>query len=202
MLKTHITSMLMLAIIIPNGVRPQPSPSTPQRLDDPEAYRVYAALLPEEWIVREGRAKTLVFQEETATYRGCMPSGKPLETDWLAVVKDFTSANATPRLLRAGFDLGVPYLVVPSADIRGLIQSSRTSDPFGWDGFYQKYPDSGGYMFVSAVGFDAPKQRAMVYMAHGCGGLCGGGTYHFLEKTGGVWRRARLADVTNCMWVS
>jgi hypothetical protein len=55
-----------------------------------------------------------------------------------------------------------------------LFQSSRTSVTLVWDGFYQKYPDSGGYMFLSAVGFDAPKQRAMVYMAGSCGGLCRG----------------------------
>jgi len=73
--------------------------------------------------LRAARAKTLVFQEETATDKSCIPSGKPLETDWLPVLKDFTGANATPKLLRTGFDLGVPYVVVPSADIRGLIQS-------------------------------------------------------------------------------
>ena len=96
----------------------------------------------------------------------------------------------------------MPYVVVASADIRALFQPPTTSATLGWDGFYQKYPNSGGYVSVSAVAFDAPKRRAMVYMAHSCGGLCGGGTYHFLEKVGGVWRRARLAGVTNCMLAS
>ncbi len=202
MLKIHIVTVLMLAMVIPTGGRPQRSPSTPQPLDDPEAYKVYAALLPGEWTVRSAHAKTLVFQQETMTNPTCMPSGKPLETDWLPVLKDFTSANAAPKLLRAGFDVGVPYVVVPSADIQTTFQSPTASRTGGWDGFYQKYPESGGYMAVSAVGFDASKQRAIVYMEHSCGLLCGGGTHHLLEKIGGVWRRAQLAGITNCMWAS
>jgi len=192
--------LLMLASLIP--VKAQPSPSTPQPLDDPEAYKVYAALLPEEWTVQAAHAKTLVFQAETTTEKACVPSGPSLETDWLPVMQDFKSANATPKFLRADVDLGVPYVVVASADIEATLRSSKTSETFGWDGFYKKFPDSGGYMMVSVVGFDAQKQRAIVYMAHSCGGLCGGGTYHFLEKSGGVWRRARAAGITNCAWAS
>lgn len=203
MLKNHVMSVLVLATIVPTGVRLQPSPAISQSLDDPDSYQVYAALLPEEWIVQQAHAKTLVFQEETTTQRGCLPSGTPLETEWLPVLQDFRSANAAPKLLRAGFDIGRPYVVVASADIRATFQLTRTSVTLGWDGFYRQYPDSGGgYIMVSAVGFDAPKQRAIVYMAHACGGLCGAGTYHFLEKTAGVWRRARPTGIANCMWAS
>jgi hypothetical protein len=46
------------------------------------------------------------------------------------------------------------------------------------------------------------KKRAMVYMAHSCGSLCGGGTYHLLEKVEGVWREAKIPGVSNCMWES
>lgn len=49
--------------------------SKPMPVDEPEAYAVYASLLPNEWIVRVAKAKTLVVQEETATNWQCMPSG-------------------------------------------------------------------------------------------------------------------------------
>ena len=133
MLKIRTVTVLMLAIVIPTAVRTQPSPSTLQLLDDPEAYKVYAALLPEEWTVRSAHAKTLVFREETVNNPGCLPSGKPLENDWLPVLKDFTSANVTPKLLRPGFDMGMPYIVVPFADIRLTLQSSTTYSTGGWD---------------------------------------------------------------------
>jgi len=65
MLKIHMTSMLVLATIIATNARSQPSPSILQPLDDPEAYKVYAALLPEQWPVQAAHAKTLVFREDT-----------------------------------------------------------------------------------------------------------------------------------------
>ena len=80
-------------------------------------------------------------------------------------------------------DLRHPYLVVPRRDIMALF--SKTGG--NWPEFYRRYPDSGGYVEVSAVGFDRAKTRAMVYMAHHCGGLCGGGTHHLLEKVDGAW---------------
>jgi len=42
----------------------------------------------------------------------------------------------------------------------------------------------------------------MVYVAHGCGGLCGGATHHFVEKVDGLWRAATIKDLENCQWVS
>jgi hypothetical protein len=173
-----------------------------QTVEDPEAYAVYASLLPNEWTVRVARAKTLVVQRETGTNWKCMPSGKPLETDWKPVLDDFRTQNADARELRPGFALGTPYVVVPRADIQATFREVANDPMFGWTGFYKKHPDSGGFMVVSAVGFDAVKQRAIVYMAHSCGSLCGGGTHHLLEKIGDVWRQARIPGVTNCSWAS
>lgn len=171
-------------------------------VEDPEAYAVYASLLPNEWTVRTAHAKTLVFQEETGTNWRCMSSGKPLEEDWRPVVDSLRSENARPRRLRVGFPLGTPYLVVPSADIKASFSDLPNDPNFGWGGFYKRYPDSGGFMVVSAVGFDVSKKRAMVYMAHSCGSLCGGGTHHLLEKVDGAWRAANLPGVSNCVWAS
>lgn len=174
----------------------------PKAIDDPEAYAVYASLVADEWPVRVAKAKTLVFQRETATNRQCMPSGKPLETDWRPVVESFHSENGSARTIREGFPLGVPYVVVPSAEIKASFKDVPNDPMFGWSGFYKRYRDSGGFMTVSAVGFDREKRRAMVYMAHSCGGLCGGGTHHLLEKVDGVWREAKVPGISSCSWVS
>ncbi|HYM26062.1 MAG TPA: hypothetical protein VEU08_22750 [Vicinamibacterales bacterium] len=174
-------------------------------LEDPDAYAVIASLLPSEWSVRDAHAKRLVFQQETETYRQCMPSGPPLETDWKLVVESFWSENATTRLLRGDADLGIPYVVVPREEVRAtLLEVPRVpNDPAsGWTGFYRHYPDSGGFMIASAVGFDAAKKRAMVYLSHTCGGLCGGGQHHLLEKVDGRWREARVEGLNNCIWAS
>jgi hypothetical protein len=176
--------------------------SLAQAVEDPEAYVVYASLLPREWTVRVAGAKTLVFQRETGTNWKCMPSGKPLETEWKPVVDDFRAQNTSTRELRPGFALGIPYVVASRIDIQATFREVQNDPMFGWTGFYRRYPDSGGFMVVSAVGFDSAKRRAMVYMAHSCGSLCGGGTHHLLERADGGWREARIPGVTQCSWAS
>ena len=177
---------------------PKPTP-----VDDPEAYAVYASLLPNEWTVTVAKAKRLVVQEETATNWQCMPSGKPLETDWKPVLDSYRAANASIRSIRGNQPLGLPYDVVPSAVIGAAFEKPIPNGVYdGWGGFYRKYPDSGGYMQFSAVGFDADRTRAMVYVAHSCGGLCGGGMHHLLQKIDGAWREAKIDDLVQCTWAS
>jgi hypothetical protein len=166
---------------------------------EPESYAVYRLLIPREWPVRVAKAKQIVLKQETVTKPTCFPSGRPLQEEWKPVVDDFRAQNRVPRVLQAGFDVGVPYLLVPAREIEQMFSGSLPGD---WRAFYARYPDSGGYTEVSAVGFDPTKTRAMVYVAHGCGGLCGGGTHHFVEKVDGLWRAATIKDLENCQWVS
>ena len=168
-------------------------------MDDPEAYAVYAGLLQTAWSVRFAHVKTLVFQQETGTRWECVPSGKPLEAEWKPVMENLREENAGVKLLQAGFALGIPYVVVPTADLQASIHGVPNSP---WSGFYERYPDSGGFIVASAVGFDPLKQRAIVYMAYSCGPLCGGGSYHFLEKVDGAWHEANSMGVVNCFWAS
>jgi hypothetical protein len=171
----------------------------PRTLDDPEAYAVYASLLPNEWALSRARAKRLVFQKETSAGRGCFPTGAPLQDDWKPVADNFRSENASQRALREGFALGVPYVVVPSAEIRALFADLRDD---GWGRFYQRYPDSGGYIAVSAVGFDAEKRRAMVHFGSVYGMLGANWKFFFLNKTDAGWRETRIPGVSNCLIMS
>ena len=174
----------------------------PREIDDPEAYAVYASLIPDEWTVRVAGAERLVVLRETATYNQCIPSGGPMETEWRPVVDSFRAGNAAVRFVLSDRDLRHPYVVVPRAEITQLFKDPGNDPAFGWTRFYNRYPDSGGYMEFSAVGFDPSKTRALVYMAHHCGSLCGGGTHHLLQKVDDRWQPARLKDVTQCRWGS
>jgi hypothetical protein len=196
---TAIRTCVIVAAVIWSEAVSKSQKAGAKPIDDPEAYAVYASLLPSQWPVSAARAKTLLFQQETATDWECMPTGKPLQTDWKPVVDSFRAENVGIRRVLAGFQLGFSYLVVPAAKIKASFHTVK-GDPAGVD---RRYPDSGGsFVVVSAVGFDAEKRRAMVYMAWGCGAECGGGTYHLLEKVEGSWRAARLSDVRNCSWRS
>jgi len=191
----HWTNLLRLIIgtcaacFLAASSLPAQAPRTDlQPLDDAEAYRVYASLVPREWAVTAAHATTLVFQQETVTNWQCMPSGKPIETDWREVMDNFRAANAAVKLLGEGFPMDPPYVVVPRAAKDATLS--------------KKYPQSGGIMFVSVPGFDVERKRAIVYMAHTCGSLCGGGMHHLLEKIDGRWQEARVPDLQNCRWDS
>jgi hypothetical protein len=171
-------------------------PTAQAVIDDPEAYAVYATLIG--WENHTAKAKPLVIQRETATNNWCTLSGAALEGDWKPVVEDFKRQNAPVRFLAPDRDLEVPYIVVPVKDIRAFFKQGGGD----WQAFYRRYPDSGGYVEVSAVGFNQAKTRALAYMAHHCGGLCGSGTHYLLEKVNGAWREAKVAGVSTCGWVS
>ena len=125
-----------------------------------------------------------------------------MEDEWKPVVDSFKAENAAVRHVLSGRNLHLPYIVVPRADITQLFKGAVDDPAFGWTDFYNQYPDSGGYMEFSAVGFDPSRTRAMVYVAHHCGSLCGGGAHHLLQKVDGRWQPARLKGVTQCIWMS
>ena len=179
-----------------------PPPSSSQApIDDPAAYAVYATLLADHELVRMG-AKTLVIRQETTnpTDRACLPSGEAMETDWRPVLEAYNAANAAVHSVLGGDRLGRPYTVVSAARIEAVFKDSVQGAV--WDAFHRRYPDARGYVEVSAVGFDAERRRAMVYLAHHCGLLCGGGQVYLLEKVDGTWRKVDPPGLQRCYWVS
>jgi len=172
-------------------------PAVQTAIDDPEAYVVYATLIDDEIPAKPTR-KQLVIQRETVVNKDCTMSGGALETDWKPVADDFKVQNARVRFVAPDRDLHRSYIVVPQKDLLAFF----TKQGGRWPSFYQRYPDSGGYVELSAVGFDDRKTRAMVYVAHACGDLCGAGSYRLLEKVAGKWADADVPGVSACMWIS
>ena len=80
------------------------------------------------------------------------------------------------------FHIEKPYEIVGLDIIEAVFKNG------GWDGFYKSYPESGGYIVMSAVGFNKEKTRAVVYTGSSCGGLCGRWRFHLLEKSQGSWK--------------
>lgn len=179
------------------------SPRVPAKdITDPDAYSVYRAVIPHEWPVRVANAKRLVIAREAATYDQCLPTGPPMGAEWRPVLENYKAENEGVRHLLADRDLGIPYIVQPLEELNAFFTPPAGNFERGWSNFYRRYPDSGGYMEVSAVGFNTTKTRALVYVSHHCGGLCGGGSHHLLEKGDGGWQRANLKDVKMCIWMS
>lgn len=195
MLKTLVLSLVVPLFVCPiqGTQKAEPAPYLV-----PEAYQIYASILPERWPIRVAHAKKLVISAETVEpFRMCLqPEGESVAL-LAPVIENFVEMNKRSWLLQASLQLDQPYEFVSEKELKTIFQAG----PEGWKAFYDKYPDSGGYNELSAVGFNADKTIAIVYEAHSCGGLCGAGDFYVLEKKDGNWQPLKWRG-TSCSWMS
>jgi hypothetical protein len=188
-----IATLIILALLLSQGVTS--STGKAPSYEDHEAYEVYSAILPLEWPLRVAHAKSLIIQNETKSYEMCLRPYKEWEEKIGPAISDYLKSNAKPSLLQPRIKIAVPYRLIIADELRSAIQTA------GWEEFYQRYPDSGGWIELSAVGFNVNKTVAVVYMGHHCGSLCGGGGFHVLEKKDGKWV-ALDWEGSSCAWAS
>src|SRR6185503_5401852 len=198
-----LVSFVVASVVV---VHPQGQPA--DVISDPEAYRVYAMLFPTLWPVRAAHARNLVIQGQSTIKTGgpfegpnCLPTGlptgEPLEAEWQSVTDSFKRENTRRRRLLPQFPvMVVSYRLVAEADILRTIKP-----PDFWKGFYAKFPNSGGYYVVSAVGFNEAQTRAMVYIETHSGLLGASGQFYLLEKNDGQWAQSTLR-ISACLWES
>lgn len=199
MIKTAVVAVLALTLL---GLGQAPEANRPQGLKPhvvPEAYGVYAALIPE--VLRSKGDRRPVIQDETqaapffSSVRDCLPFYDRLL--YRDVIEDFDRVNQAPKLLVEGrLRLIQSHELVKRATITQIFHGGVEK---GWREFYERFPMSRGYSLVSAVGFNSDKTQALVYFGHHCGGLCGFGRFYLLEKKDGKWQ---VAPIVGCRWNS
>ena len=150
-----------------------------------EAYAVYSVLLPLEESSEFAKG-TLVIQQDTVSGRLVLEECLTTEAanKFKDAVADYKRLNSETWLLQRKFQGKAPYELVRAETIRSLFEGNRD----GWHAFYERYPKSGGYVALSAVGFNKDKTKAIVYSGSSCGGLCGHWSFHLLEKVGAKWK--------------
>jgi hypothetical protein len=171
------------------------SQAAPAAYEDADAYEIYKTILPSQWPLRVAKAKRLVIRSETRNYEMCLRPKAEWEQKIGPAISDYLKLNKNPWTLQPKFSIELPYEFVTTGEFQ------TTLDATGWEGFYSKYPKSGGLIEFSAVGFNGDKTVAVVYIGHLCGTLCGGGTFHVLEKKDGKWMAAHWEGL-RCSWVS
>lgn len=173
---------------------------TPATLTDPDAYAVYSTLIPTDSFVRGAQPTELVIQGATDA-RGtawCAPSGPDLSGLWLEALNDLNERQRRSEVFERRFSLPMAYRFETRETIESVFAAAG---PAGWEAFNAAYPKSKGFIRLSAVGFDATRQHAIVHLAHSCGGLCGEAAYHFLKRRTFGWDEVRL-KVNACFVVS
>ena len=110
---------------------------------------------------------------------------------------DYNKQNSKPRLLKAEeLRSGRKIELISSSDLDSLFADGRIS---GWKKFHEIHPDLQGFTGLSAVGFSADKNFAVVFSGRYCGPTCGAGGIVTLTRKNGVWHR-NLDQL--CSWIS
>jgi hypothetical protein len=171
---------------------PPSSDKTRQQGIEDEEYAVYSALINAS-LNDENRNRPLVIEETPSPWIGFIDEERASFYDDLKksspallaeTVDDLQAKNKESHKFERRFDIGRPYLLISEKELEDIFQEGGGG---GWDEFFQKYPQARGFATFSRVGFNQEKTQALVYQAHSCGGLCGGGSYVLLVKSNGVW---------------
>lgn len=169
----------------------------PTPYEDVEAYQVYSAIIPSEWPLRVANAKQVVIHEATKGYEMCLRPEKEYEEIIGPAISEYVRLNQQSWMLHRDFLIERPYELISADELKATFEQGLP----GWKKFYDQHPDSGGWIELSAVGFNADKTIAVVYMGHSCGGLCGGGAFHVLQKRDGKWIPLEWKG-TRCAWAA
>ena len=70
----------------------------------------------------------------------------------------------------------------------GSNSANKVSLDEAWKKFYKSFPGASGWTSVSIPGYSSDGEIAVVYVAHYCGTLCGGGSYVYLRRIKGEWK--------------
>jgi hypothetical protein len=168
------TNILVIATIMLGLVQ---APPAPEPVTDPDAYEVYAMLLDNPF-----SDAVLVLQQETVDAREACPQAFLNKPSLADVYADFQNQNSRVRVLQPVLPLKQRYRLVPRTQIRADFaewKESKTS------------PGPPDVSAVSAVGFNATKDRAIVYVTQNGSGWVG-----TLEKKAGTWVRGGGAGCT------
>lgn len=159
----------------------------PQVDPDVEEYVVYNDLLESRYT--NGDISQILFFDHTrvpneglleqnlASFQQETPLGEDL-------VNSFKERNQQPHPLEPGLDFGLEYQLLTQEEIDEIHSQDEASD---WKLFYESYPNTVGFIYLSRVGFNADFSKALLYLEqyHYDRPIQGG--YYFLVKQDGRW---------------
>src|ERR1035438_3249585 len=155
--RTALAAVVFLGFL--SGGMAQQS-ADPEPYNDADAYEIYSVVLP-----HASYGAMLVIQEETVPelqQPGGFPRGPEnclfpeAASRFQDAVSDYIHLNQKIWRLQRKFQLEKPYEIVNRATLNTLFKARN------WDDFRQRYPNSGGIVVMSAVGFNQEKTRAIV----------------------------------------
>lgn len=99
--------------------------STPVPYDDPEAYKVYSAILPHDSTAHDQKVKTFVIRVETEPFPDCIQLADDASASVKGAIADYKNQNVKKWSLQRSFDLDQTYLMISSDEINRLFAGTR-----------------------------------------------------------------------------
>jgi hypothetical protein len=161
--------------------------------EEQDAYEIYSMLLRTEmgphwkitaWAITR-QTQTFPHIGSRHNVRECLNVSRDQETVYLPLIEDYVAKNNGKLVLEPKFDL-------PQYELVDFGRTSGRANP----------PAASVTFDISAIGFNSDRTRALLYVGHHCGSLCGGGGYHLLVKKDGKWQVDREYRGMSCLWVS
>jgi hypothetical protein len=162
---------------------PEPTVTPPREIET-EEYAVYSALVRQNpigydlgtsFVVKEQTVSDLDMFEWTLERVDTLPS---------RLVDSYRSRNAATYTLAPNLDVEQGYVMMPQDEFEQIFLRKGSV----WTRFQAKYPEAGGLITFSRVGFDAQGDQALALMGFRCGDLCGAGGLYLLVKEEGSWK--------------
>jgi hypothetical protein len=166
-------------------------------ISDPEAYAVYASVLPARFSTGDTDFTRVAVLQETRSHMGCLPQ---VGEEWTPVLESYKKENARVRQLLPGFKLGLPYTLVSRSELETQLKDHPGVGPSADGQVYAQFPNRKLLSF-SAVGFDQMKTHALVTVQYDCGFDCAGGWHVLREKDGDRWVQPK-GNVSTCSWIT
>lgn len=165
--------------------------------DEREAYRVYSTLIPKDWVWVVAKAQSLVIAALTVSSEMCLKPEGESASILAPAIADYKEWATRRWHLTRNFSLSKPYTLLNQQELDTYFSKGGS----GWDGFYARYPKSGGYLVLSPVGFNSAKDIAVVQVNHWCGRRCGRGSFSVLQKKDSEWKEIPWRG-SFCAWAS
>ncbi len=177
---------LMLLILLLCSCRPgssRPTATLPPGIE-PEEYAVYSALIRQNPI-GYNLGSSLVVREQTVAdldmFERTLENVHRLPT---SLVDSYRSRNAAPYTLDPNLDVEQAYALMPQQEFDQIFRQGGSV----WARFQAEYPEAGGLITFSRVGFNAKEDQALALFGFRCDDLCGAGGLYLLVKEDDNWK--------------
>jgi len=154
-----------------------------------DEYLIYSTLI-DTWYSKD-TTKEVLIRDHTSIYQ----IGKPIEIELAylkeqmpslgnKIINDFKSKNLRSYSLASFINQRAKYSIISQKEIDYIFNHNPH-----WDMYYDRYPNSGGILTLSRVGFNRQRNQAILHVANQWNRSTGAGICVLLtQQKGGSWK--------------